>query len=189
MDKKCIICVLQKEETRRGVEKYIEIMENFQKINVSNNNDPKTMEFQRNFNSFYKLRRGEQFRNAYYLFLENNKKRNPSFIDVLNELYNFGNLEASFASKLLATIDPKLPIWDKLVLKHFNLKPPSRILHREDRERQANDVYERLKNKYKDLIDKDEGQKMIELFDHYFPKMKEKIKPIKKIDFIIWQSR
>ena len=189
MDEKSIICVLQKEKTRKGIKKYIEIMENIQKINVSNTNDPKTNDFQRNFNSFYKLRRGEQFRNAYYSFLEYNKKRKPSFIKVLRKLYRFGNLEASFASKLLATINPKLPIWDKLVLDYFKLEPPSRTLPPEERIKQANAVYEELRKKYKELIDKDEGQKMIELFNRYYPKIKEKIMPIKKIDFIIWQSR
>jgi hypothetical protein len=182
MDEKCIRCVLQKEETKKGVKRYIEIMRNFQTVDVSSDKD-----FQRKFKNFYKIRRNEQFLEVYYSFLQRNKNKNPSFIEVLNKLYKFGKLEASFASKLLATIDPKLPIWDKYVLEHFRLNPPSRLLPKEERIKQANNVYEDLKKSYRELLNKEESKLVIKLFNEYYPD--NKITSIKKIDFIIWQSR
>ena len=42
---------------------------------------------------------------------------------ILNEIYQkTGNIEGSFTSKLLATINPNLPIWDQYVLKNIGLK-------------------------------------------------------------------
>ena len=35
-----------------------------------------------------------------------------------------GRLEASFASKLVATLDPNKPVIDKFVLSNFNLRLP-----------------------------------------------------------------
>ena len=181
MEEKCIRTTLQKGATKKGIDKYIKIMELFTKVNVS-----KDEEFQRKYNDFYKIRRNKQFRERYYSIIENSKKDKPSLIKVLDELYKFGNLEVSFASKLLATIDPNLPVWDKYVLENFKISPPSRKLEKIERINQTNGVYESLKNKYKDLLEKDEGKLMIRIFNEYYP---NDISSIKKIDFIIWQLR
>lgn len=42
--------------------------------------------------------------------------------DVLREMHEFtGNVEASFASKMIATLHPDKPIWDSLVLARLGL--------------------------------------------------------------------
>ena len=182
MEEKCIRCILQRNETKNGIEKYSKIMSLFSKVNVLENK-----EIQKKFNGFYKIRRNEKFLEIYYSFMEKNKHKKPTFVQTLRELNKFGNLEASFASKLLATIDPNLPIWDKYVLEYFNLEAPSRNLSDEQRINQANSLYEKIRNLYKHLLEKEESKIMIKLFDEIYPK--HKISSIKKIDFIIWQLR
>jgi hypothetical protein len=59
----------------------------------------------------------------------------------LRHLGKYGKLEASFASKLLATIDPNLPVWDKHVLRNTGLKAPSRQGSWETRIEQAESAH------------------------------------------------
>ena len=82
-------------------------------------------EFQRKFNAFYRVRRGAEWRAVFYEIFAREKGSTPSFDTILNEIYQrTGNIEGSFTSKLLATINPNLPIWDQYVLKNLNLKMP-----------------------------------------------------------------
>jgi hypothetical protein len=111
----------------------------------------------------------------------------PTFTETLRYLYQFGRLDASFASKLLATINPNLPVWDQFILKHFCLKKPSTNPNQEARILQANTIYEELIRKYKDFLAGEASKTWIKLFDEYYPSYK--ITPIKKIDLIIWQAR
>ena len=182
-DEKCLRCIIQKDEMRKGVEKYLKIMELFKNTNnVSMNKD-----FQREFNGFYRVRRNEQFRKKYYFLMEKNKGKKLNFKEILHELRKFGKLEASFTSKLIATIEPDLPIWDKFVLGYFGLKSPSCKLSDNERLDQAVITYDKIKEKYNELIKKEEGQLMIKIFDEYY--LKNNITSIKKMDFFIWQAR
>lgn len=46
-----------------------------------------------------------------------------AFEDVLREMNEFtGNVEASFTSKMIATLHPDRPIWDSLVLARLGLR-------------------------------------------------------------------
>ena len=167
-----------------GVEKYIKIMNIFHNVNVSIDN-----EFQHLFKTYYQLkhRRINEFSNCYFTFMENHKKKIPSFICTLNNLYEFDRLEISFASKLLATIDPNLPIWDKYVKNYFGLEsPPNDIVKREDKVIHANSLYEILKQKYIEFFSTDESNLLIKLFDEHYPN--NNFTQIKKIDFIIYSN-
>jgi hypothetical protein len=188
MNEKQIRIALKKEKTKKGIEKYMRIMGIFYDHEVNLATDRK--KFQKTYNGFYRIRHPEKiFYEKYYLFMEKHKKDILSFPDTLDHLYKYGRLEASFASKLLHTINPELPIWDKYVLDYFKLKAPSRNMGEKERIKKANDVYEELKTKYKELQNKEEGKMMIEKFDGCYPEYKKDISPIKKIDFIIWQTR
>ena len=58
--------------------------------------------------------------------LEKLKTTHPTFRDVLDEIHAAtGRYEPSFASKLVATIDPSKPLWDVHVLANTNHSPPS----------------------------------------------------------------
>jgi len=93
-------------------------------------------EFQRRFNAFYRVRRRPTWQAPFYDLLERGKVGAPSFADVLNALWaSSGRVEASFASKLLASLDPSQPIIDSIVLKNLGLRlsatgtPQGRIDH------------------------------------------------------------
>ncbi|MHA3795442.1 hypothetical protein ACX0MU_27540 [Rhizorhabdus wittichii] len=70
--------------------------------------------FQRTFNGLYMVRRGAPWRKAFYDLFETQKTAGEqSFQHVLTVLHDLtGRVEASFASKLLATIDPAMPVYD-----------------------------------------------------------------------------
>ena len=171
------------ENAKKGLEMYISIMELFPNVNVSRNKD-----FQSLYNGFYKIRHDNQkFYNGYFSFMEEHRSNIPSFTETLNYLYKFGRLESSFASKLLATINPELPVWDKFILKHFGLEKPSTKMIKEARIIQANNVYEEIKRKYKEFLETDKSKNWINLFDEYY--QNTNLTSLKKIDLILWQMR
>jgi hypothetical protein len=61
-----------------------------------------------------------------------------------------GRLEASFASKLVATLNPSAPVIDRFVLQNFGLKLPS--WSSRDREFRTVDIYRALCIAYESLL-------------------------------------
>jgi hypothetical protein len=96
-----------------------------------------------------------------------------------------GRVEASFASKLVATLDPSKPVIDKFVLKNFALRLPRR--GSPDRENKTVDLYHDLCGKYSDFIQSQTGVMIRELFDRRHPG--SGISELKKIDLVLWQIR
>jgi hypothetical protein len=171
-------------ELEKGVKKYLIIMKQFHNVNVSLDKG-----FRTKYNGFYRVRHpNRNFYDGYYSLMEKSKKDIPLFKDILHDLYQYNRLEVSFSSKLLATIDPNLPVWDQYVLKFFKLKTTiSRYMKPEERIIEANNVYEEIKQKYSEFLRKEKSNLWIKLFDKYYPN--SNITPIKKIDLIIWQLR
>lgn len=59
----------------------------------------------------------------YYSLFVSAKKNDVTFEYIIRELYRLtGNVEASFSSKMLATIDASKPVWDKYVLQNLGLE-------------------------------------------------------------------
>jgi hypothetical protein len=55
--------------------------------------------------------------------MERNKENPPSFEKTITYIYEeLDRFEASFSSKLVATLNPAMPIWDSVVLKNFGFK-------------------------------------------------------------------
>ena len=72
---------------------------------------------------FYLIRRNEAWRNIYYEYFERVKSEIPTFSNIITYLYETtGNIEPSFSSKMLASIFPEKPIWDRYVVQNLNLK-------------------------------------------------------------------
>ena len=110
------------EKIQIGIEKYNRIMKRVHETDVSVDAD-----FQRVFNGFYRMRqRPESFYRIYYEYLERNKDNGDlTFEDVVTYLYHeTGSIHASFSSKLLATVRPDMPVWDKFVLQNLGLRAP-----------------------------------------------------------------
>ena len=100
-----------------GFDKYKQIIEMVRKTDVSSD-----LDFQRTFNGFYRVRRNAEWRKVYYNLFENVKGSNPSFEYIIRTMYEAtGNIEASFSSKMLAMINPEMPIWDRYVVQNLCL--------------------------------------------------------------------
>lgn len=174
--------VLQKDELKKGLEKYLDIMGKIHETDVS-----KDQEFQKKFNGFYKIRqRKPEFYQAYYRFMELKKNTELSFEETLDYIYeSCGRYETSFCSKLVATINPDSPVWDTFVLENTGVKAP--YPSSKDRVKKIVTTYETLVKWYEKFLNTEDCKKMIALFDEQFPKTP--ITNLKKIDLILWQMR
>lgn len=167
-----------------GLEKYQNIMKMLYSVDVSIDKD-----FQKKFNGFYRIRqRTKEFYELLYNYLEENKNSDASFESILLYFFNqTERIEASFSSKIAATINPNLPIWDSIVLKNIGLKTPGYNLSKQDRFNKTVDLYNHLVKFYSHLLNDNLSNKMIKDFDEHFPETN--ITKYKKIDLILWQTR
>ena len=167
-----------------GLNKYKDIMYLLYEVDVSTDRS-----FQKMFNGFYRIRqKPAEFYKTLYSYLEAKKSTQVSFKSALTHLYDSqGKLESSFASKIAATINPNLPVWDSIVLKHLGLKTPGYNLSVEERKNRIVEMYNSLQKFYSDFLKHKLSNKMIGDFDEKFPN--NNISAIKKIDLILWQTR
>jgi hypothetical protein len=99
----------------------------------------------------------------------------------------FGRCEASFSSKLVATIDPEQLIWDSIVLGNVGIARPNYGC--KDRLADAKTVYRSLCDWYAQyLLSSDTGRLIISLFNQNV-KERTRITDVKKVDFVLWQMR
>lgn len=162
-----------------GLKKYTEIMSKLKQTDVSQDK-----EFQRLFNGFYRMRQQPaNFYNCFYQFLEQQKYNDSlTYEQILSYLYNeTGRIYASFSSKLLATVRPEMPVWDKHVLENLGLHPPK--YSEKNRFEKVVSVY----NSICDWYQTQEATSMIPIFEEHFPYAN--ISSTKKIDLILWQTR
>jgi len=175
------------ENVKIGLEKYNSILEYFENINSASKwEDNSYIEFRRRFNGFYRVRRNEDFQRKYYQFLFQNKNNKITFESVLTGIKDLtGQIEASFSSKLLHTINPDMPIWDSEVLKKLGISAPRYI----DKDKFSKTVkcYNRIEDWYRTVLSSDEGESMIQIFDTQVAATNN-ISDTKKIDFMIWQK-
>lgn len=161
-----------------GLPRYLEIM----------NGDPGTPEIQRMFNGYYKVCRDVGWQAKYYaLFIEAQKNpENYTFERILKELHEkTGMIEASFSSKMLATIDPSKPIWDQYVLKNLGLQLKGQGKERLEK---AVELYSKIESWYNSYLNSSEGKENIRVFDLMLPDY-ALISNIKKIDCLLWAHR
>lgn len=165
-----------------GFDKYKQIMEMVRRTDVSS--DPY---FQRIFNAFYRVRRNAQWRKAYYDLFETAKNGSPSFETIIRAMYETtGNIEASFSSKMLATINPDMPIWDRYVVQNL-------CLHMKGKTKEAQldcavGLYEQMADWYGQFLKTENGRDCIEAFDRTLPGYTW-MSDVKKIDFYLWSIR
>jgi hypothetical protein len=162
--------------------KYLKIMDMLHKTDVSVDGV-----FQITYNGFYRVRqRTQDFYQGYYGYMEKTKKCPPSFQQTLEYLTKFGKVDPSFASKLIATINPDLPVWDTHVLTNMGFKY-SYSGNQETKLKKANEVYQKIILWYQYFIPTTLAKTMISLFDEIYPNIP--ITVIKKIDLILWKKR
>lgn len=165
-----------------GLDRYRYIMERVNSTNVATDID-----FQRTFNGFYLVRRNEDWRKSYYEHFESVKSGSPTFESIITYLYEcIGNIEPSFSSKMLATILPEKPIWDRYVVRNLNMQLTGAT--KEEKLKNAIILYADMEKWYADFLNSEKGKECIVEFDRVLPDYKG-ISSIKKIDSILWSIR
>lgn len=165
-----------------GLDRYQYIMEQVNSTNVATDID-----FQRTFNGFYIVRRNESWRKIYYEYFESAKNGRPTFESIITYLYECtGNIEPSFSSKMLATILPEKPIWDRYVVQNLNIQLTG--VTKEEKLKNAIILYADIEKWYADFLESEKGKECIREFDCVLPDYKG-ISSIKKIDSILWSIR
>lgn len=170
-------------KAKKGIAQYAELMSRFPDVDVSTN-----AEFQRKYNAFYRVqRRQEAWYRSYYSLMQALKGTQPLFADVLDEIHSLtGRYEPSFSSKLVATIDPSKPIWDVHVLSNTSHKAPSYAS--KNKLAIAKSAYASIEGWYATFLQSPAGQLCVNEFDRFAPD-KRQFTALKKVDFILWQTR
>lgn len=153
-----------------------------------------TPSFRKTYNGFYRVRqKSSDWYKKYYELMEKQREDKKSFEEILRALYAVGGcLDVSFASKLMATVDPKLPIWDQYVIQNLGLKSQwekMRSADFESRIQVAVCIYQNLQEWYINFTNSREGKACIEEFDKALPKYKELLTDVKKVDYLLWSKR
>ena len=164
-----------------GLKKYSALQGDFQNVDVFNNRD-----FQRRFNHFYRVRRNSEWQSQFYRLLEDKKKCGISFSEALRYIHEHtGRYEASFASKLVATIHPDKAVVDKFVLENADLKLP--YTSAKNREAKIISVYNQLQDKFTVFLSTESGKYLINKFREKYSNVD--ITEMKMADLVLWQSR
>lgn len=144
--------------------------------------------YQKKYSGYYRVRRNADWKREYFrLMADFREHENITFGEILLRLYQAtGQIEASFASKMLATLDANMPIWDSNVLKALQLRLKGR--NTEIRFSNAVVLYDRICSWYKAFLHTDQAKGMVEKFNQEFPDY-ETMSATKKIDFILWASQ
>jgi hypothetical protein len=118
------------------------------------------------------------------------KASNEDVLDchfILRKLQLIGNKkELSFTSKVLATVDPKLPIWDSKVRKRVNEIGGLNLKQSYSSIEDCVEAYNSMVKWYRKFMKTPKAKAMVKKFDAHFPD--EKITSIKKVDFMLWQT-
>ena len=153
-----------------GLDKYAKII----------HGDLQSPAVQRLFNGYYRVRRNDQWRQIYYELFRKAKSERYSFAQIITALYQAtGNVEASYSSKMLATIDPNQPIWDQYVLHNLGLV----LTGKTQKEKLDNAIllYGEIDRWYREFLETDDGRECIRTFDRWLPSYSW-ITSVKKID-------
>lgn len=170
--------------------------------------------FRQTFSGYYSVRRADSWKEFFFDQFRPYKQRpieectfdnaasqpNNDFAldDILKTLFGREGTEGrhfvdlSFASKMIATLDPSMPIWDGQVetaLRNANKNALGlrRIQGDTDRRRTiAVKNYELLCAFYEKAFKEGLGGECVELFDGALPEYADKIPPVKKMDFVLW---
>ncbi len=170
-------------KAQKGVAQYAALMDLFWKVDVSVD-----ASFQRQYNAFYRVqRRQESWYRNYYALMQKLKGTRPVFPDVLDAIHGTsGRYEPSFASKLVATIDPSKPVWDVHVLGNTCHSAPSYT--NKAKVSLAKAAYASIEGWYIAFLQSSEGKLCVSEFDRLVPSHRG-FTALKKVDFILWQTR
>ena len=172
-------------QIQEAIDDYTWIMKNLQTTND---------DFKRKFAHFYKVNLGiknKDDKKYFFILLKDSLKiNNDNYSDVLDKLSKkTGRNEMSFASKIVATVNPDLPVIDKIVLRHLLISRPSysNLIYRKEK---SVSIFKEIEAAYNEFLNTTKGKKLIHTFNSRIKQQRNfKITNIKKLDFILWQTR
>jgi hypothetical protein len=166
---------------RPGLEKYVWLQ-----LHRDTTDLRKDAVYRRRFNHFYRIRRGVDWQDTFYELLETRKRRDVRFAEVLRALHQATHrYEPSFASKLVATIRPEMPVIDSMVLRNLHLTLPRYNVR--DREAQLVRLHEKLVSWFNDFLATGMGRYLVKRFREEHPDAD--ISEAKMLDLVLWQTR
>ena len=144
-------------------------------------------EFRRRFNHLYQVRRALPWREAFYSLMAKAHREQLRFRSVLDLLHAAtGRFEASFASKLVATLNPAAPVIDARVTQAVGLVLPPATAP--DRSAQIEKVHAELSRYFAEFLPTSTGRYLIKRFDAHYPKLAKRVSAEKKVDFVLWKA-
>jgi hypothetical protein len=172
-----------------AITRYLRIAEEALRLDVT---APEATAFRRLFNGYYGVRRAEVWRIEFYSVFENLKSHqgipDERFALAINQLQErTGRIEASFASKIVATLDPSAPVIDSIVsgfLARYGLQARSAGLAA------AIGYYGEMRQVLEELTKCSFITIWANQFDASFAQLEGAvgISPMKKLDFLIWSG-
>ena len=168
---------------------------NFLKSQFEISNVTENYLFQFVFRSFYRLDNAgltPKFKIEFFRILEEIRNQKTfNFEEILKQLYNFPNrkgqntLQFSFVTKMLNTIENKMPIYDSEVAKMFNVSRP--YYNEFDKKLE---VYLNQLNLVQESYEKIIKENLLPIVNEKFnQKFKNhNLEEMKKLDFIFWSS-
>lgn len=166
-----------------AIRKYTLIMKMYSELGPLDTN------FQRLFVGFYRVRRDAFFRKIYFELMKTAKEEKLNFSEILVKIFEqTGRIEPSFSSKLLATIAPEYPIWDRYILEKLGLENKRYFKNKDEQIRYCVGTYNKIVNWYRMFLEQNQAKELIDYFDSTYQEYLG-ISDIKKMDFILWSYR
>jgi hypothetical protein len=152
---------------------------------------PAAADFQRKFNGFYGVRRNAKWRSVFYATFEGAKQQVPDpaalFRWALAAIETeTGRVEASFVSKLVATLHPEAAVLDSVIRVFLAARMPAPRFGAGAEEAVA--YYDWLQEAMSALSQTAVAREWSARFDAQFAAVAAAsgIHPVKKLDFLIW---
>ena len=139
-----------------------------------------TKDYQKNYSTYYGLRRDDNWKAEYFAYMQKQVGNSGiTFAEIMKQISSIQK-EPSFASKMLATLNPNYPILDSNVANFLEFD------YRSKSTEDCIEIYKELTNKVHAFLQTNDGAKCIEEFDKMFPNFTD-ISPVKKIDLYLWK--
>ncbi|KRW65162.1 hypothetical protein AO735_08625 [Pseudomonas sp. TTU2014-096BSC] len=169
-------------KVKPGLQKYWAIQEKVRR-DTSGFTDP---ELRRSYNGFYRVRRGQPWQSIYFDLMHQAQTNTYGFSQVLRALHqSTGRYEASFASKLVATLDNTQPVIDSVVLKNLGCKLAT--VNTPNRMQAIESLHRDLQQNVQSFLALIEGQALVSAFKAAYPTFA--ISEEKMVDLVLWQMR
>lgn len=143
-------------------------------------------DFQKKFNGFYRIRRNQEWQATYYGLFASNLLTGIEFREGLDfMLERTGRFEASFISKLVATIHPSKYVIDSMVLRNVGLALP--LANASNRIERICGIHKMLDEMCNGFLETELGRFLVEHFRKAYPWAN--ITEAKMLDLVLWQIR